>query len=231
MITSLENDANVKPSCKPEVLELMKIMKNMIIRTIVNAIWVFTVWGILAFNHMFTHKIGWLWVIVYAISMLVFRPMKPFFSSLKTVDVHINSDIQIKNKRSALALLSVKVIILLGMIGVVSTGVILSSKLLIFYFGGEDKLMSIHKVLVTVTLLFNGFQFGVNLAVFPLPKDFAKKEIIIRYFEIAIMIIGVVILIAYKSSVLYRHFLLLTVILGTIAAGYLFFKQISSIRK
>jgi len=131
-------------------------------------------------------------------------------------------------KITALVLLIVKLMMFIAVLLLALTGIVLSIKLLLLWCGGKDIILPIHKALITGTLLLSSLQLGINLANIPLPPLFAKKESIIRYFAIVIMLIGTIVLVFNIVSVLYRKFLLLAVILGTIAAGYLLYKTIDS---
>lgn len=206
----------------------MNIMKNMLLKTVINAIWVFTAWTMLSFNPKVASKSGWLWVLAYAASVCFFRPMTLCFSSLKNIDPRLSVDLQRKNKITALVLLIVKLMMFITVLLLALTGIVLSIKLLLLWCGGKDIILPIHKALITGTLLLSSLQLGINLANIPLPPLFAKKESIIHYFAIVIMLIGTIVLVFNIVSVLYRKFLLLAVILGTIAAGYLLYKTIDS---
>ena len=200
----------------------------MLLKTVVNAIWIFTMWTVLALNPTVTTRFGWLWVLAYVISLCFFRPMTLCLSSLKNIDPRLSLDLQRKNKITALVLLSVKLMMFIAVLLLSLTGIILSIKLLLFWCGGKDKILPIHKALITGTLLLSSLQLGINLANIPLPPLFAQKESVIRYIAIVIMLMGTIVLVFNIASVLYRKFLLLAVILGTIAAGYLLYKTIDS---
>lgn len=206
----------------------MRIMQNMIIRTIVNAVWVSLAWTVLVFNSTVSSKIGLICVMIYAASMLIFRPMKPFISFFKTVNNDNDSQTLFKNKRTALVLVAVKLIILIGIFIVVLTGIILSNKLLLLYLGGKDKILPIHTAIVNITVLLNSLQLGINIAILPLPPKLAMKERIILTTAIVIAVVGAISLASYILYKLYWRYILSIIILGSIAAGYILYKRLQS---
>ncbi len=206
----------------------MKIMKNMIIRTVVNAVWVSLAWTVLVFNPTVSNKVGLICVMIYAASMLFFRPMKPFVTFFKAEKNNNDSQVLFHNKRTALVLLSVKIIILICIFFVVLTGIILSNKLLLLNLGGKGKIIPIHKAIANITLLLNSLQLGINIAVLPLPTKLAMKERIILFSAIVIAIVGAISLASYILFPLYRKFMISVIILGSIAAGYILYKRLSN---
>ncbi len=206
----------------------MRIMQNMIIRTIVNAVWVSLAWTVLVFNSTVSSKIGLICVMIYAASMLIFRPMKPFIAFFKAVNTNNDSQTLFKNKRTALVLVSVKLIILIGIFIVVLTGIILSNKLLLLYLGGKDKILPIHIAIVNITVLLNSLQLGINIAILPLPPKLAVKERIILTIAIVIAVVGAISLASYALHKLYQRYILSVIILGSISAGYILYKRLQS---
>lgn len=198
----LKNDENIVISPDDIVMtdgaqEEMAILINTLFdkNDVLLVIWVFTAWTMLSFNPKVSSKSGWLWVLAYAASVCFFRPMTLCFSSLKNIDPRLSVDLQRKNKITALVLLIVKLMMFITVLLLALTGIVLSIKLLLLWCGGKDIILPIHKALITGTLLLSSLQLGINLANIPLPPLFAKKESIIRYFAIVIMLIGTIVLV------------------------------------
>lgn len=154
-------------------------MIRMKVKTVINAVWVFSAWFMYVFFSSFLEKTGWIWVAIYIICLMVFRPITPFFKSLKSTDSNLTTVMRIKNKKYAIIIIFSKFITMLGMIGASAAGVILKIPFLPLKFGGEERVLSIHKVLVILAVLMTGLQLGINISVLLSQEPLSKKGKII----------------------------------------------------
>lgn len=168
-------------------------MIKAIVKTFVNAIWTFFVLMLICQVITPTETTGFILIAVYAVVLIVYRPMKPFFKTILTPNLGIPAERQLRNKVYSFVFLTIKMLLLVSCVGATISGAVLYKIFIL-----KSLAIKLHYLFAYWAFVLSAVQLGVNANITIITRSDQKLQKICHCAGYAGVLIGIVTL--FRSS-------------------------------